>query len=38
VRAYSRDGVAGADALLLEAAVGLFDSEDARAGIDAFLA
>jgi enoyl-CoA hydratase/carnithine racemase len=38
VRAYSREGVAGADALLLEAAVGLFDTEDARAGIEAFLA
>jgi enoyl-CoA hydratase/carnithine racemase len=36
--AYLRDGVSGADALLLDAAVALFDSEDAREGIDTFLA
>jgi enoyl-CoA hydratase/carnithine racemase len=36
-RAYTTDGVAGADALLLEAAVGLFDTADARGGIQAFL-
>jgi enoyl-CoA hydratase/carnithine racemase len=36
-RAYTADGIAGADALLLEAAVGLFDTEDARGGIETFL-
>jgi enoyl-CoA hydratase/carnithine racemase len=36
-RAYIADGIAGADALLLEAAVGLFDTEDARGGIETFL-
>jgi enoyl-CoA hydratase/carnithine racemase len=36
-RAYTADGIAGADALLLEAAVGLFDTEDARGGIQTFL-
>jgi enoyl-CoA hydratase/carnithine racemase len=36
--AYLRDGVAGADALLLDTAVALFDSDDAREGIDTFLA
>jgi enoyl-CoA hydratase/carnithine racemase len=36
-RAYTRDGIAGADALLLEAAVGLFDTGDARNGIKTFL-
>jgi enoyl-CoA hydratase/carnithine racemase len=36
-RAYTTDGIAGADALLLEAAVGLFDTEDARGGIRTFL-
>src|SRR3954451_12134184 len=36
-RAYTTDGVAGADALLLDAAVGLFDTEDARGGIRTFL-
>jgi enoyl-CoA hydratase/carnithine racemase len=36
--AYLRDGVSGADALLLDTAVALFDSEDAREGINAFLA
>jgi enoyl-CoA hydratase/carnithine racemase len=35
--AYTSGGIAGADALLLEAAVGLFDTEDARGGIQAFL-
>lgn len=38
VRAYAQDGVAGADALLLDAAVGLFDTDDARSGIKTFLA
>ena len=37
VRAYLDHGVPGADALLLDAAVPLFDSEDARSGIEAFL-
>ena len=37
-RAYTTDGVAGADALLLGAAVGLFDTDDARGGIRSFLA
>jgi enoyl-CoA hydratase/carnithine racemase len=32
MRAYA-DGVEGADALLLDAAVGLFDTEDAQTGI-----
>jgi enoyl-CoA hydratase len=36
-RAYLHDGVVGADALLLEAAVPLFDTEDARNGIETFL-
>ena len=36
-RAYTRDGIAGADALLLEAAVGLFDTDDARNGIATFI-
>jgi enoyl-CoA hydratase/carnithine racemase len=36
-RAYTTDGIAGADALLLDAAVGLFDTEDARGGIKTFL-
>ena len=36
--AYTTDGVEGADARLLDAAVGLFDTEDARGGIRAFLA
>jgi enoyl-CoA hydratase/carnithine racemase len=36
-RAYTRDGIAGADALLLDAAVGLFDSDDAATGIKTFL-
>ena len=35
--AYLDDGVKGADALLLDAAVPLFDTEDARSGIEAFL-
>jgi enoyl-CoA hydratase/carnithine racemase len=35
--AYTTDGIAGADALLLDAAVGLFDTQDARDGIQAFL-
>jgi enoyl-CoA hydratase/carnithine racemase len=37
-RAYAAGGVAGADALLADAAVGLFDTEDARGGIRSFLA
>src|SRR5246127_2005432 len=37
-RAYIDGGVAGADALLIDAAVGLFDTEDARGGIRSFLA
>ena len=37
-RAYTTDGIEGADARLLDAAVGLFDTEDARGGIRAFLA
>ena len=36
-RAYLQDGVTGADALLLDAAVSLFDTEDARQGIETFL-
>ena len=36
-RAYTAGGVAGADALLADAAVGLFDTEDARDGIRSFL-
>jgi enoyl-CoA hydratase/carnithine racemase len=36
-RAYTQGGVAGADALLLEAAVGLFDTADARNGIQSYL-
>ncbi len=35
--AYLQDGVPGADALLLNAAVSLFDTEDARRGIETFL-
>ena len=36
-RAYLEDGVPGADALLLDAAVSLFDTDDARGGIETFL-
>jgi enoyl-CoA hydratase/carnithine racemase len=36
-RAYTAGGVGGADALLTDAAVGLFDTEDARGGIRSFL-
>jgi enoyl-CoA hydratase/carnithine racemase len=36
-RGYTAGGVAGADALLIDAAVGLFDTEDARGGIQSFL-
>ncbi len=36
-RAYMEDGVPGADALLIDAAVPLFDTEDARRGIETFL-
>jgi enoyl-CoA hydratase/carnithine racemase len=36
-RGYSAGGIAGADALLVDAAVGLFDTEDARGGIQSFL-
>lgn len=35
--AYQQGGVPGADALLLDAAVSLFDTEDARGGIEMFL-
>jgi enoyl-CoA hydratase/carnithine racemase len=35
--AYLQDGVPGADALLLDAAVSLFDTQDARRGIETFL-
>jgi enoyl-CoA hydratase/carnithine racemase len=35
--AFLRDGVSGADALLLDAAVSLFDTGDARRGIETFL-
>ena len=37
VRRYLESGVDGADALLLDAAVPLFDTEDARRGIETFL-
>ena len=37
VRAYTTTGVVGADSLLTHAAVGLFDTEDARNGIASFL-
>jgi enoyl-CoA hydratase/carnithine racemase len=37
-RAYTQGGVPRADGLLLEAAVGLFDTDDARNGIESFLA
>lgn len=37
-RAYIRDGIAGADARLLDVAVGLFDSRDAQVGITTYLA
>jgi enoyl-CoA hydratase/carnithine racemase len=36
-RAYTTDGIAGADMLLLDAAVGLFDTDDARGAIKTFL-
>jgi len=36
-RGYVAGGIAGADALLIDAAVGLFDTEDARGGIQSFL-
>jgi enoyl-CoA hydratase/carnithine racemase len=36
-QAYTTGGIAGADARLLDAAVGLFDTEDARSGIRTFL-
>jgi enoyl-CoA hydratase/carnithine racemase len=36
--AYLQDGVPGADALLLDAAVSLFDTDDAHRGIESFLA
>ena len=36
-RSYTADGIPGADALLADAAVGLFDTEDARDGIRSFL-
>lgn len=37
IRAYTTTGVMGADSLLAHAAVGLFDTEDARNGIESFL-
>jgi enoyl-CoA hydratase/carnithine racemase len=37
VRAYTTTGVMGADSLLTHAAVGLFDTEDARNGIQSLL-
>jgi enoyl-CoA hydratase/carnithine racemase len=37
VRAYAEGGIARADALLLDAAVSLFDTDDARGGIQTFL-
>jgi enoyl-CoA hydratase/carnithine racemase len=37
IRAYTTAGIMGADALLSDAAVGLFDTEDARHGIQSFL-
>ena len=37
MRAYSEGGIAAADSLLLDAAVGLFDTEDGRGGIESFL-
>ena len=37
IRAYTTGGVMGADSLLTDAAVGLFDTEDARGGIESFL-
>jgi enoyl-CoA hydratase/carnithine racemase len=37
IRAYTTTGVMGADSLLTHAAVGLFDTEDARNGIESFL-
>jgi enoyl-CoA hydratase/carnithine racemase len=36
-RAYAQRGIAAADALLLDAAVGLFDTADARNGIQSYL-
>ena len=36
-RGYTAGGIVGADALLTDAAVGLFDTEDARGGIQSFL-
>lgn len=36
-RAYTKAGVGAADALLLDAAVGLFDTADARNGIQSYL-
>jgi enoyl-CoA hydratase/carnithine racemase len=37
IQAYTTTGVMGADALLTHVAVGLFDTEDARGGIESFL-
>ena len=36
-QAYLAGGIAGADTMLVDAAVGLFDTEDARGAIDTFL-
>jgi enoyl-CoA hydratase/carnithine racemase len=37
IRAYTTGGITAADAMLTDAAVGLFDTEDARGGIESFL-
>jgi hypothetical protein len=37
LRLRTTAGISGADALLTDAAVGLFDTEDARNGIQSFL-
>jgi enoyl-CoA hydratase/carnithine racemase len=36
-RGYTAGGIAGADTLLIDAAVGVFDTEDARGGIHSFV-
>jgi hypothetical protein len=36
-KAYLAGGIAGADAMLVDAAVSLFDTEDAHGAIDTFL-
>jgi enoyl-CoA hydratase/carnithine racemase len=37
IHGYTKAGITGADALLTDAAVGLFDTDDARGGIQSFL-